>query len=505
MLRLILILAVLPLCAETPASAAARKWREAHEGEILREFVNLLRIPNVASDRQNIQRNAGHIRSMMAQRGIAARVLETPGAPAAVFGELLTPGARETVLFYAHVDGQPVDPKEWTGSAPFEPVLRDAALDAGGKVIPFPAPGVVAKTNPEWRLYGRSTSDDKAPIVSMLAALDALKAAGLRPTINIKFLFEGEEEAGSASLGRILEANRELVKADYWLICDGPVHQTRRPQLYFGARGVVSLNLTVYGPRRELHSGHYGNWAPNPAMMLARLLASMKDDAGRVLIRGWYDGLAPLSAAEKQALAEEPAIEADLKRELLLAGSEGAERRLSEAITEPSLNIRGLASAAVGAGSRNVVPATATASIDIRLVKGADYRALAERFIAHVRAQGYYVTDTEPDASIRLREGKVARISVGQGYNAVRTPMDLPESRQVIRALEAAAGPVVKLPTLGGSVPLSIIQQVVNVPMIGVPIANHDNNQHSANENIRLANLWYGIEAMAALFTMPAR
>jgi acetylornithine deacetylase/succinyl-diaminopimelate desuccinylase-like protein len=457
---------------------------------LLAEFTELLRIPNTAADKAELRRNAEWIRAALQKRGVAARLLEVPGAVPAVFGELKRPGAKQTVLFYAHYDGQPVDARQWQGSAPFEPSLRGGSAN-----------------DPEARLYARASADDKAPIMAMLSALDELRGAGQAPSVNVKFLFEGEEESGSRNLGRILEAHRAAVESDFWLICDGPVHQTRRMQVYFGARGVTGLDLKVYGPQRELHSGHYGNWAPNPAMQLARLLASMKDDEGRVTIDGFYAGIAPLTATEMEALKAEPQIDAELLRDLLLARPEASPRRLSGAINQPSLNVRGLASGATGEAARNVVPASASASIDIRLVKGMDPGVVMDRVKAHVRAQGYYLVEgREATAEERLKWPKVASIQASEGgYRAVRTPMDLPVSRQVVAALERAHGPVVRMPTLGGSVPLAIIEDVVRVPLIGVPIVNHDNNQHSHNENLRLKNLWDGIGTMKALFTMAER
>jgi len=470
------------------AAPGVREWRQSHEREILAEYFDLLRMPNVASDTANIRKNAEAIRGLLTKRGAKSRLLEVEGAPPAVYGELATPGATQTVLFYAHYDGQPTDPKQWQGSGPWEPSFRGTEEKGG-----------------ESRIYARSASDDKAPIQAMLSALDAMRAGGQRPSVNLKFLFEGEEEAGSASLGKILAANKDVVKADFWLICDGPVHQTRRQQIVFGARGITSMQVTVYGPRRELHSGHYGNWVPNPAMRLARLLASMKDDEGRVTIAGFYDGIEPLSETEKRALAEEPPVEDALRRELWLGSTENAPRRLSDVINEPSLNIRGLESGAVGAASRNVIPAEATASIDIRLVKGIDYQAIAEKVTAHIRSQGYTVLDRTPTEDERMRSAKIARVTLETGYDAVRTSMDLPVSRQVVRTVESVRGPVVKMPTSGGSVPLSIIEDVVHVPMVMVPIVNHDNSQHSANENLRVQNLWDGIETFVALFTMPEK
>jgi acetylornithine deacetylase/succinyl-diaminopimelate desuccinylase-like protein len=350
------------------------------------------------------------------------------------------------------------------------------------------------------RLYARSSSDDKAPIIAIASALDALQAAHLPLRSNIKFVFEGEEEAGSPHLAQILAANKTLLEADVWLICDGPVHQSRKQQIVFGARGIETLDITVYGPRRELHSGHYGNWAPNPAFMLVKLLASMKDDDGRVLIDHFYDGIEPLTETEKQAIADAPKFDEELKKELWLDRTEGNGKSLVELLNYPSLNIRGMASSRIGKQASNVIPATATATLDMRLVKGMDHQVASQRVIDHIRKQGYFIVDHDPDAATLLSHPKVAKVTTDQsGYNAERTSMDLPISRDVLRIAAEAQGPIVKLPTMGGSVPLYMISEILHAPTITVPIANHDNNQHSFNENIRLQNLWDGIELMAAL------
>ena len=313
-----------------PASIAARRYRETHERAIIDEYFQLLSIPNIATDQVNIRRNADFIVAMLKKRGVAAQLVEAPDVNPVVFGEIRTPGATRTIVFYAHYDGQPLDPKEWA-TPPFSPVLRDGRSKRWA-VIPLPA----AKFDPESRIYARSAGDDKAPIIAMLAALDS----GAKPKSNIKFVFEGEEEAGSPNLGNILEAHKALFSGDVWLICDGPVHQTRRQLIAFGARGITQVDVTVYGPRRELHSGHYGNWAPNPAMMLVKALSSLKDDSGKVLIDHFYDGIAPLSATEKRAIAEAPDFDEELKKELWLGSTEGAPKKLIEfaaiAVTEYS-------------------------------------------------------------------------------------------------------------------------------------------------------------------------
>jgi len=481
--RLTCVLAALSVATianaqQNPAAAAARQWRTAHESAILAEFMDLLAIPNLARDVPNIRKNAAAVSGLLEKRGVKTRLLEVPGAPPVVFGSIDSPGATRTLVFYAHYDGQPLDPKEWA-TPPWEPVVRDG------------------------RIYARSASDDKAPIMALGAALDALKAVRITLHSNIKFVFEGEEEAGSPHLASILEKYKDLLSGDVWLICDGPVHQSRRQQIVFGARGITELDITVYGPKHELHSGHYGNWAPNPAMMLARLLASMKDDEGRVTIDRFYDGIEPLSETERRAVAEAPDVDRDLMRELWLGSTEGGGKKLVELLNLPSLNIRGMSSARTGAQASNVVPATATATIDIRLVKGIDHDTAAARVIAHIRKQGYYVVDSEPDAETRMAHAKVARVVIEPGgYDAARTSMDLPISQLVLRTAESARGPVVKLPTMGGSVPLYMIDAILHAPTITVPIVNHDNNQHSFDENLRIENLWDGIELLAALLAM---
>jgi acetylornithine deacetylase/succinyl-diaminopimelate desuccinylase-like protein len=493
------LLAILAAEAQSPP-AAARQWRQSHERPIVEEFLALLAIPNVARNVADMRRNAAHIGAMFARRGIATRLLEAGGAPPAIFGEIKTPGATQTIVFYAHYDGQPVEPSQWASGDPFRPELRDAALDRGGRVIPLPEAGKAL--DPEWRIYARSAGDDKAPIVAWLAALDALRAARIPLRSNLKFFLDGEEEAGSRHLEAIVKANRELLAGDVWIFCDGPVHQNRTQQIAFGARGVTGVNLTVYGPGRELHSGHYGKWAPNPAMMLAQLVGSMKDADGRVLIEGFYDRVEPLSETEKRAIAQAPGFDEELKRELWLARTENGGRRLDELINLPGLNVRGLASAGVGPQSRNVIPASATASIDIRLVKGLDHGTAVRLLLEHVKRQGYFVAAGEPDEATRQRHPRVARVESEGGYNAVRTSMDLEISRRILRAVESARGPVIRLPTLGGSLPLAAIVDTLQVPFVIVPIANHDNNQHGHNENMRIQNLWDGIETMAALLAM---
>ena len=505
MLRLLVLLAILPAMAPAQTTQeSVRKYRRANEHQILKEYLELLSIPNVASDIPNIRKNAEFISAMMRQRGLEPRLLEatTPNAPPAVYAEWKVPNAQRTLLLYAHYDGQPTDPKQWTGTHPWQPVFRRAALESGGQLASAPQPPDAF--NNEWRIYARSASDDKAGVMAILNAFAALKANNIALTSNIKFFFEGEEEAGSPHLAEILKANRELLAADAWIICDGPVHQSGRKQVVFGVRGDVNVDVTVYAAKRPLHSGHYGNWSPNPAMMLAHLLSSMKDKDGRVIIDDWYADAEPLGERERRAIAEAPQYDEELKRQLGLSRTEGAGKSLLELINVPSLNVNGFASGDVGEFARNVIPTRATAVLDLRLVKGNDHQRQVQRLIAHIRKQGYFVVDRDPTDAERGQHPLIARVNVRPGgYNAERTSMDLPVSLAVIEAVQSTTpDKIVLLPTSGGSLPLSIVTDNLKTVTISVPIANYDNNQHAENENVRLQNLWDGIETFAALMTM---
>jgi acetylornithine deacetylase/succinyl-diaminopimelate desuccinylase-like protein len=478
-----------------------RDYRTDHEDRIIRELAEFLSIPNVASDTPNIQKNAAHLVEMLEARGIETHLLPITGRGPVVFGKKAVPEATRTVIFYAHYDGQPVDPTAWTDGTPFEPILRSDAIEAGGIRISFPENSAKqpAVYKDDWRIYARSASDDKSPIVALLAALDALRAKQIPLKVNLKVIFEGEEEAGSTNLQKTLELHKNLLGGDLLITADGPVHQSGRQLVFFGNRGDIGLDITVYGPVRALHSGHYGNWAPNPAMELSRLLASMKDADGRVLIDGYYDDVVPLSDLEKKALADMPVNDADLEHELGIAKPEGAGKKLVELLQEPSLNIRGIQSAYVGDHAQNVVPDKAEASIDARLVKGEDPRKKFEQIAAFIQKQGYYVIDHDPTMDERRAHALIAKVVDQGGYRASRTAMNLPVSKALVKVVQyATAGDGVIAPTLGGSVPMYIFEDL-GLPWIGVPIVNYDNHQHSSDENLRLGHLWRGIEVYAAI------
>ena len=489
------VLPPLPIAAD-PASAAeqVRTWRQAHEQQIIDDFAELLSIPNVASDAANIRRNAEHIAGLLQPRGFEVRLLEADGAPPVVFAER-SAGADRTLMIYAHYDGQPVDPAEWA-SDPWTPVLRDGPVELGGQSVPMRAP-----FDPEWRIFARSAGDDKAPIIALAAALDALDAAGTAPSVNLKLFLDGAEEAGSPHLRQILSAHGDLLAADLWLFCDGPVHQSRGWQLVHGVRGATGFDLTVFGPNRPLHSGHYGNWAPNPIARLLELIGSMRGPDGRILIDGFNDQVEPPTLGELAAIESAPRMDEQLVADLGIGRPE-TDERLELAIMRPALNLRGIRSGGVGAEAANSIPTRATASIGLRLVPGQTPAFLREAVERHVLAQGYLLVSGEPTPEQRAAHERIARLDWESGYPAYRAPLDLPVAQSVARILDQLRDEeLIRLPTMGGSLPIYVIEEATGAPVLILPIANHDNNQHGKNENLRLQNLWDAIEIYAAVIT----
>jgi acetylornithine deacetylase/succinyl-diaminopimelate desuccinylase-like protein len=469
------------LSAALAASQAAKAHVQQHHADIVGELTAFVALPNVASDHDGIEKNAAALVAMFGKRGVGARLLrparkgdEDVNAPPIVVAEW---GKGDRVIsFYAHYDGQPVDAAQWA-TPPWSPVVK------------------------EGRLYGRSASDDKAPIVAMLTAIDAMKAAHLEPATRIRFVFEGEEEAGSPHLAKYLKQYATELRTDAWMICDGPVHQSGKLELYYGARGVTDVEITTYGPSRPLHSGHYGNWAPNPIVELTHLIDSMRDTEAKILIPRFYDDVTPLTAAERAAIAEFPDVDTALKHELYLGRTEGEGRALALQILAPALNLRGFDAGHVGAKASNAIPSSATASIDFRLVPAQTPEGVQHRVESFLTAQGWFIVHDTPDAATLLAHSRVVKMQWGAGYPAARTPLDSPFSTRVIHVIAEGTGTApLRAPSLGGSVPMYLFMNGGQTPAIGLPIVNYDNNQHAANENVRIDYVERGVEIFAALF-----
>ena len=489
--------------AQTSNLEKIRSYRQKNEPAIYNDFISFLKIPNVATDTANIGRNADFLLQLMSSKGIEhLQLLEADGKniPPVVYGEVNVPGATKTIIFYAHYDGQPVNPSLWTkGLNPFQPQLLNGRIDENGTIqasANFPL-------SDDWRIYARGASDDKGGVMAILTAFSAIKESGIKFPYNIRFFFEGEEEQGSTHLHQVLGKYRSRLQSDCWIICDGPVHQSGNKQIVFGARGDAHLTLKVYGPKNPLHSGHYGNWVPNPVMELSKLLASMKDENGAVTVKGFYDDVIPLTAMEKRAIENVPDVEKELKRKIGFTKEEMTGKSLMESINLPSLNINGIESSNVGTIQANVIPIYATAVVDLRLVLGNDWKKQQQKVIDHIIGQGFYVTENEPTDEERNKYAKIIQIKRGEGDNAERTSMDWPVAKSIVTAVQQTTkDPVLQVPTLGGSLPLEDLVNVMNAKFLIVPIANPDNNQHAENENIRIRNFRDGIDMIAAIMLM---
>jgi acetylornithine deacetylase/succinyl-diaminopimelate desuccinylase-like protein len=477
------------------AITAVDTYRESRESTIVEDFVDLLSIPNVASDIPDMERNAEHIIGLLEPRGFTTRRLSAGGAPY-VYAELKSPGASETILIYVHFDGQPVQEENWT-YPPFSPTLLDGPVGAGAEVIDLQEADAL---HPEWRLYARSAGDDKMPIIALVHTLDALAANGIELSVNLKLLLDGEEERGSPSIGRIIDENRNLFDADLLLFCDGPMHQSRQTQLVFGVRGSTTVDITTYGAARPLHSGHYGNWAPNPIMQLSYLLTSMREESGRILIDGYYDDVAPLGELERAAIAAMPDVTEGLKYELAIHTPEGEGMRLEELITLPALNSRGIVAGEVGEKGRNIILSTATTSLDLRLVPDQTPERAVGLVKAHLAEQGFHVVLDNPTLDVLRSHPKVAKLDWHDaGYPALRTALDHPVSLRMTRLMRMIAPNLIVTPNMGGSLPLHEFGSRLSTPIIILPLANHDNNQHAENENIRLQNIWDAMTVYGAV------
>lgn len=489
------------------APAEIRAGVAAEAGASLALYREYLRLPNVAAMDAAIARQMGWLERAFGERGFSVERLPTAGHPL-LLAERTVANPAATVLVYLQADGQPVDPSAWRQDDPFEPVVRAPDGAAGWRDVEWTAL-LDGRVDPlgeaaDWRIYARSASDSKGPNIQFLRAVDLLDAAGVQPDHDLKVIVDFEEELGSPHLPAAVERFRDRLAADLFVIFDGPPHYSGAPSLKFGARGIATFTLTTYGPRVPQHSGHYGNYAPNPGMLLAELLASMKDERGRVLVEGFYDGV-ELDDDTRRILASVPDDEAEIREKLGISEPDGVGANLQEAVQYPSLNVRGLESGWVGDEVRTIVPATAVAEVDVRLVKETDGTRLLELIRRHLEAQGVHlISGREPTDEERRTHRRIARYDSNYSYAAFRTDFESVPGRWLTAALTRLNGEApVRIRTSGGSIPISPFVVTLDVPAVTVPTVNPDNNQHSPNENIRVGSFLEGIATIAAVLAEP--
>ncbi len=461
-------------------------------------FRAFLSLPNDANYPDDIHRMVEWMEVAFSERGFATQRIATAGSPLLLAERHLTDDAK-TVLIYLQSDGQPVDPTAWFQEDPYTPVLKEPTASGHFERIPWEL--LESTYNPDWRVFARSAADSKGPMTQFMVAMDLLDEAGFEPAFNIKVIIDTEEEMGSPNLPQAVAANRDLLAADMLLIFDGPPHPSNNPTVGFGARGIVTITLVTHGPKVPQHSGHYGNFVPNPALHMAHILSSMKSQDGRVLLPGFYDGVT-ISDEVRAVLEAVPDDAEKILGDMGLIKHDAVAPTLQEAIQYPSLNIRGLSSGWVGKESRTIIPATATAEIDMRLVKESDYMYLLGLVRSHIEKLGYHVIDHDPSAIERLEHSDIVTFTYEFSYAAYRSDMDAPAGRLVRAAMRHLYGeePIL-IRTSGGSVPISPFVETLGVPAAKVPTVNIDNNQHSPNENIRLGNFIEGIAILMSVMS----
>ena len=462
----------------------------------LRDFLS---IPNNALVESNVRNNLNFLTTAFEKRGFKTTELPTISRTA-LLAEKKVEGAKSTVLFYMHFDGQPVDESKWEQESGYKPVLKKRTSNGQWEIINWQE--AEKDFDEDWRIFARSASDDKSPIIMFLAAMDIMIDRNQNPGFNIKVILDPEEEQGSIGLPGAVKKYKKELAADRMVILDGPIHDSNQPTLIFGTRGIADIELTVYGPRTPQHSGHFGNYAPNPAFRLAKLLASMKDDGGVTTIPGFYDGI-ELTPEIRAILKNVPDDQAQIMKRVGIAETDKVGSNYQEAMQYPSLNIRGFSSGWVGDEARTIVPDKATATLDIRLVPESDGARLVGLVREHIKADGYYIIENrDPTEDERMKHGKIIRFDHDPGamWKAFYTPVTSPTGLWLYEVLSKAHNSeVARIRLAGGSVPIAFFVQELGIPAVLVPPVNPDNNQHSPNENLRLGHFKNGIKSVLAI------
>ena len=467
-----------------------------NEKQIFANLINILSISNNALEKESFYKNIKYLQNELIKVGIKSDTISTGRIPLLYFEKFVNQNAK-TVLFYLQLDGQPVDTSKWNQENPYNPVVKKF-INNKWEIISKNELDIYKN---DLRIFARSASDAKGPIAMFITALQYLNKNNLQIPYNIKVVFDTEEEISSPNLAKTIERNTDLFNADMMVILDGPRHITNEPTLIFGARGIATLSLTTYGPRVPQHSGHYGNYAPNPALTIAHLLSSFKDENGKVLIPNFYKGI-NLSKEDYKALKSVPDNEEEIRKKIGISNIDNVGKFYQESIQFPSFNINGITSAWTGKQSRTIVPAKAEASIDIRLVPESDAVRLINSVKKFISDNGYYLIDREPREDERLTKSKIVKMNYHIAYPAFRTKLNSTIDNWLSKIIyKTFTKEPIKIRMTGGSVPIAPFVNILNVPAVILPTVNPDNNQHSPNENIRLGNYIDGIKTFIILLT----
>jgi acetylornithine deacetylase/succinyl-diaminopimelate desuccinylase-like protein len=467
--------------------------------EALNTFREFLAMPNDGHFPEQIITNLAWCDRKFTAMGFKTKEIISDGVPH-LYTEKIIDKKKKTILFYLQIDGQPVDSTKWNQENPFTATVKDET----GNVIPWNE--MMDSPDENLKIYARSASDSKGPATCFISALELMNEMNLSSDFNIKVIMDFQEEMSSPTIADLVNKNRELLNADYLLIMDGTRHISNLPTLTFGARGIATITLTVFGAKEDLHSGQYGNYAPNPAFKLARLLASMKDDDGRVLIDGYYDGV-EISETDRAYFDKIPEDMNELNERLGIAKSEAVANGYQATMQYPSLNIRGMGAGWIGKGVRTLIPATATAEIDLRLVPETDGDRMIELVRQHLIKQEAYLVDAPPTDEERARYATIVFFKGKTGSKPFRTEINSEIGDWLGKAMDRATGEnnYVKVRATGGSQPMASFIETLDVPAVSIRIPNPDNNIHAPNENIRIGNFLEGVQMCLGILTQPLK
>lgn len=431
----------------------------SHKEDFLEQLFTFIRQKSISTENEGMTECADLLKAYMEEIGIETKIMQTEGHPI-VYGEMVRDKHSFTLLIYGHYDVQPADPLDQWVSPPFDPTIRDG------------------------RVYGRGTGDNKGQLMAQLLGIKIYKEVFGDLPINLKFVFEGEEEKGSVNLPRFVSDNQELLKADLVYTADGSSHYSGSPLILLGARGMLSIEITVKGAEWDNHSGNTGNIVPNPAWKLIDLLHSMKDENGDVLIEGFYDYIRSPSEKEMELLRQLPFDQKKIGSKIGYSGltmdGESYYRKLT---MEPTFNIFGMESGYTGGGVKTIIPATASAKMDIRLVADQDPSYVYDRI-------SDYIKEYDPDMEVEF---------LGS-MKPSRTSADMKIVDVVTNAVHQAYNtkPLIQ-PSLSGSLPDYVWTSILQTPSIIMPYANFDQRNHSPNENIKLDSFFGGIKCTCTL------
>lgn len=461
----------------------------------LRSF---LAIPNHGVSLEAIKQNLDWCQAEFESLGYQTTILKSDTVPYLMAQKIIDPNL-PTILVYLQIDGQPVDSKKWFQENPFTAVLKNCE---SGSCIDVPWENLDQNWNPDWKIFARSASDSKGPAIAFMQALRILQQEGVAEAFNCKVILDFQEELGSPTLPDLVKTNQELFAADLMLILDGTRPPGNIPTLTFGARGIATLTLTVFGATTDLHSGQYGNFAPNPVFSLSRLLASMKDDTGKVLIPGFYEGI-QLSAKQKELINRVEENREELLDELGIFESEQVGNTYQEALQYPSLNIRGFQGGWVGEQVRTIIPAQAVVEIDMRLVAETPAERQIQLVKDYILAQGFHILDSLPTPTERRKYPKLIQVEQRIGSKPFKTPLDSPIGSWLRAAMDEALGEgaVASMQATGGSQPIEPFISTLGIPAVALRISNPDSNIHAPNENLRLGNFHEGLKMCLGILT----